>query len=142
MSLDRKLAEEIMAAVLAELQAADFVNYPSKIQNSIGFLAKLARTLWAENGDAALALLEAGEAVELIVTDLTMPGINGVALIHAAQQRNQRLPAILLTGYAGDTANLTIGQRISGPVILLRKPISGSQLADHAALMLEAASRF
>jgi PAS domain S-box-containing protein len=96
----------------------------------------------AENGDAALALLEAGEAVELIVTDLTMPGINGVALIHAAQKRNQRLPAILLTGYAGDTANLTIGQRISGPVILLRKPISGSQLADHAALMLEAASRF
>jgi signal transduction histidine kinase len=96
----------------------------------------------AENGDAALALLEAGEAVELIVTDLTMPGINGVALIHAAQQRNQRLPAILLTGYAGDTANLTIGQRISGPVILLRKPISGAQLAEHATLMLEAASRF
>jgi PAS domain S-box-containing protein len=96
----------------------------------------------AENGAAALALLEAGEAVELIVTDLTMPGIDGVALIHAAQKRNQRLPAILLTGYAGDTANLTIGQRISGPVILLRKPISGAQLADHAALMLEAATRF
>jgi len=96
----------------------------------------------AENGDAALALLEAGEAVELIVTDLTMPGIDGVALIHAAQKRNQRLPAILLTGYAGDTANLTMGQRISGPVILLRKPISGAQLADHAALMLEAATRF
>ena len=96
----------------------------------------------AENGAAALALLEAGEPVELIVTDLTMPGINGIALIHAAQKRNQRLPAILLTGYAGDTANLAIGQRISGPVILLRKPISGAQLADHAALMLEAATRF
>jgi PAS domain S-box-containing protein len=96
----------------------------------------------AENGAAALALLEAGEAVELIVTDLTMPGIDGVSLIQAAQSGNQRLPAILLTGYAGDTANLTIGQRISGPVILLRKPISGAQLADHAALMLEAATRF
>jgi CheY-like chemotaxis protein len=96
----------------------------------------------AENGAAALALLEAGEAVELIVTDLTMPGIDGVALIQAAQLGNQRLPAILLTGYAGDTANLTLGQRISGPVILLRKPISGAQLADHAALMLEAATRF
>jgi hypothetical protein len=37
---------------------------------------------------------------------------------------------------------LTIGQRINGPVILLRKPISGAQLADHAVLMLEAATRF
>ena len=96
----------------------------------------------AENGAVALALLAAGEAVELIVTDLTMPGIDGVAVIQAAQLGNQRLPAILLTGYAGDSANLTIGQRISGPIILLRKPISGAQLADHAALMLEAASRF
>jgi PAS domain S-box-containing protein len=96
----------------------------------------------AENGAAALALLETGDPVDLLVTDFAMPGIDGVALIHAAQKRNQRLPAILLTGYAGDTAALTMGQRISGPVILLRKPISGAQLADHAMLMLEAATRF
>jgi CheY-like chemotaxis protein len=96
----------------------------------------------AESGIAALTLLEAGESVDVIVTDLSMPGIDGVAVICAAQQRNQRLPAILLTGYAGDPATLTIGQRINGPVILLRKPISGGQLADHAMLMLEAATRF
>jgi PAS domain S-box-containing protein len=96
----------------------------------------------AENGGAALALLETGAPVELIVTDLAMPGIDGVALIHAAQERNGRLPAILLTGYAGDTAILTIGRRIIGPMIMLRKPISGAQLADHAVLMLEAAARF
>ena len=60
----------------------------------------------AENGAAALALLETGATVELIVTDLAMPGIDGVALIHAAQERNRRLPAILLTGYAGDTRDL------------------------------------
>jgi len=96
----------------------------------------------AENAAVALALLETGAPVELLVTDLAMPGIDGVALIHAAQKRNRRLPAILLTGYAGDTATLTIGRRIIGPMIMLRKPISGAQLADHAVLMLEAATRF
>jgi len=96
----------------------------------------------AENAAVALTLLETGAPVELLVTDLAMPGIDGVALIHAAQKRNRRLPAILLTGYAGDTATLTIGRRIIGPMIMLRKPISGAQLADHAVLMLEAATRF
>ena len=52
----------------------------------------------AEGGRRALALLDAGCPVDLIISDLSMPGMDGVSLIRAAQLRKPRLPAILLTG--------------------------------------------
>ncbi len=39
----------------------------------------------AEGGRRALALLDAGCLVDLIITDLSMPGMDGVSLIRAAQ---------------------------------------------------------
>ena len=65
--------------------------------------------LAAASGSEALALLTAGEAVDAVVTDLSMPGIDGLALIRAVQLRRPGLPALLLTGYAGDSAALAVG---------------------------------
>ena len=92
----------------------------------------------ADSGEAALALLDAGRAIDLIVTDLSMPGMNGVLLLHAAHVRRPRLPAILLTGYTSDAAGLAVGGAISGSFSLLRKPVSGAQLTDRVATLLEA----
>jgi CheY-like chemotaxis protein len=85
----------------------------------------------------ALAAIEAGEHVDLLVSDLSMPGMDGLTLIRAAQEKRMELPAILLTGYAGDAATLALGDAASGSIYLLRKPITGSELADRAAMMLE-----
>jgi len=68
----------------------------------------LARQGWqvlaAESGEAALALLDAGrpDALAAIVTDMVMPGIDGIALVRAVRERlgNPGLPAILVSGYA------------------------------------------
>ncbi len=91
----------------------------------------------APGGELALAAIEAGEHVDLLVSDLSMPGMDGLALIRAAQQKRKELPAILLTGYAGDAATLAIGDVASGSICLLRKPITGPELLDRAAMMLE-----
>ena len=56
----------------------------------------------AHSGDEALALLSAGERVDALLTDLSMPEMDGLALIRAAQAQRPKLPAVLLTGYAGD----------------------------------------
>jgi CheY-like chemotaxis protein len=85
-------------------------------------------------------LLDAGEPVDLLVSDLAMPGMDGLTLIRAAQSRRPALPAILLTGYAGAAASLAIGDTLRGTFSLLRKPISGSQLVDQVATLLEAAT--
>jgi CheY-like chemotaxis protein len=95
----------------------------------------------AADGQAALDLLHGGRCFDMLVTDLAMPGLDGVGLIKEAQRRHPRLPAILVTGFAGDAATLAVGGAVSGRFVLMRKPVTGSELADQAASMLEAAAR-
>jgi signal transduction histidine kinase len=90
----------------------------------------------APGGAEALAMLEAGEAVDLLLTDLSMPGMGGVALIEAAQARRPSLPAILLTGYAGDGASLAVSGALSGAYSLLRKPVEGAVLIERIEALL------
>ena len=93
------------------------------------------------SGAAALALLDAGERVDALVSDLSMPGMDGVALIRAAQERRPDMPAVLLTGYAGDVTAFAVGKSFTGPFSLLRKPISGMLLADGVAMLLATTRR-
>jgi DNA-binding response OmpR family regulator len=44
---------------------------------------------------------------------------------------------VLLTGYAGDGAALAVGGALSGAFSLLRKPVSGVQLVERIAALLE-----
>jgi CheY-like chemotaxis protein len=92
----------------------------------------------AGDGTAALALLDRSGPMHMLVSDLAMPGMDGVALIREAQRRRPGLPAILLTGYAGDAARLAVGEAVGGAFTLLRKPVTGAQLADHVAAVLDA----
>jgi CheY-like chemotaxis protein len=78
--------------------------------------------------------------VDVLVTDLAMPGMDGVALIREAQRRRRGLPAILITGYAGDAATLAVGQAVgAGTFTLVRKPVTGAELADRVAALLAGA---
>ena len=90
----------------------------------------------ADRGEMALGLLDAGERVDVLVSDLTMPGMNGVHLINQAHARRPNLPAILLTGYAGDAAELAVGEAIRGQFSLMRKPTSSTELADRIESLL------
>jgi len=100
--------------------------------------AACMRVTVAVDGTEALALLDLGTAVDFLVTDLSMPGMSGADLIREAQVRRPGLPAVLLTGYAGDGAALAVQGAISGAFSLLRKPIQGAHLADRIAAILEA----
>jgi CheY-like chemotaxis protein len=64
-----------------------------------------------------------------------MPGMSGIEAIKAAQARRPGLPAILLSGYAGDAAALPSG---GASFALLRKPATMAQLADVIALLMGA----
>lgn len=90
----------------------------------------------AEDGAAALAVLDTAVPIDLLLTDLSMPGVDGVALIHAAQRRRPGLPAILLTGFAANAADLT-PSAFNGGFSLLRKPVTERALADSIQMLLE-----
>jgi signal transduction histidine kinase/ActR/RegA family two-component response regulator len=87
-------------------------------------------------GAAAMEQIDSAQRIDIIVSDLTMPAMDGVTLIRAAQERRPGLPAILLTGYAGDGAALAIGGAMSGAFSLLRKPVSGMQLLERIAALM------
>ncbi len=55
--------------------------------------------------DEALILLQAGEPVDLLFTDVVMPGaLDGVALARAARAIRPDLPVVLTTGYSEEVA--------------------------------------
>jgi FixJ family two-component response regulator len=64
--------------------------------------------------------------------------MSGVALLDAVHVQGPRLPAILLTGLAGNAAILAVNGAISGSFSLLRKPVSGPQLTARIETLLEA----
>ena len=84
----------------------------------------------ALSGAEALALLRSGEPANVLVTDLKMPGIDGLQLIQQAQTLRSSLHAILLTGYAGDIASSAVSNAVAGSFSLLRKPITRSDLVE------------
>lgn len=72
--------------------------------NVLSALRRLLRpggyeVLTADSGEAALALLESRQ-VDLIVSDMRMPGMNGAELLAEARKRWPATMRILLTGYA------------------------------------------
>ena len=93
----------------------------------------------ADSPSTALALLDAGEPVDLIVSDLSMPGMDGIGLIREAQRRRPELPAILLTGFATNAAEIAVGGAISGAFSLLRKPVEGALLVERVSAILKGA---
>ncbi len=56
----------------------------------------------AGSGDEALALLEDGVAIDLLLTDVSMPGgVDGLELAHRAQASQTDLPIVFMTGLSG-----------------------------------------
>ncbi len=95
--------------------------------------------LRASGADAALAMLDAGATVDVLLTDYAMPGTDGLTLIEQARRRRPGLPAVLLTGNAGGQveAKLSVGGVAGGVFSLLRKPVGADLLAERIRLLLE-----
>ena len=60
------------------------------------------RVLAAPDGQEALALLQRSETIDVLFSDIVMPGgVNGIELARAARALRPGLPVLLATGYAG-----------------------------------------
>jgi CheY-like chemotaxis protein len=94
------------------------------------------RVAQAGDGLEALAQLDGGAAVDLLISDFAMPGMNGLTLIQEARRRRPDLPVLLLTGYADAGVRLALEDAEAGSTALLRKPASGTALAERAAALL------
>jgi nitrogen-specific signal transduction histidine kinase/CheY-like chemotaxis protein len=92
-------------------------------------------------GAAALALLASGDRVDLIIADLSMPGMDGLTLIRKAIDIRKGLPAILLTGNVAENLLVRMKRSGQGAVALCRKPIGGGELAAKVWTLIESAAK-
>jgi two-component system, chemotaxis family, chemotaxis protein CheY len=88
------------------------------------------RVLGATSPQAALAFAEAEASLDVMVTDLSMPHLDGIELTRRVQaiERYKNLPVILLTAYGSDEVHES-GLR-QGVGLTLDKPIELSKLID------------
>ena len=86
------------------------------------------RVLAAGDGAAALRLLDERREVDLLLTDVGMPGgVNGRQLAEAARQRHPGLKVLFTTGYAGNA--IVHDGRLDRGVALITKPFTYTALA-------------
>ena len=85
-------------------------------------------TLAAVNADAALAVINSAQTIDLLFTDMIMPGsMNGRQLSDAALRRRPSLKVLFTSGYTENTV-IHYG-RLDAGVLLLAKPYRKSDLA-------------
>src|SRR2546430_2670420 len=86
------------------------------------------RTRLAENGREALAAIDDGAGIDLLLTDVILSGtLTGKQVADAAQQRRPDLKVLFMSGY---TENAIVHHgRLDPGVLLLSKPFRATDLA-------------
>ncbi|MBA3347477.1 MAG: response regulator [Actinobacteria bacterium] len=88
----------------------------------------------ASDAQSALALLE-DDAVDLVVSDVVMPGLSGVELLNELRDRCPDLPVLLMTGGSPEPERTSRALELGASGIVY-KPFSHADLthAVHTAL--------
>ncbi len=91
----------------------------------------------AADGDAALRLLREPDAhYDLLISDLNMPGMDGLTLIREAQRIDAALSTIVITGYSTESSAIeALNLGVAG---YLTKPFGTTQVLAAAAKALGA----
>jgi PAS domain S-box-containing protein len=93
--------------------------------------------LEATNGPSAMRLIESDRRIDLLITDVGLPGgMNGRQVADAARVRRPNLKVLFITGYAENTA-IKNGHLEPGMAVLA-KPFAMSTLGNKIRGMLEA----
>ena len=95
----------------------------------------------AQNGVEALEILTTGAEVltkktfDLVITDLVLPGVHGVNLIHQIRARWPEMPIIVTSGYLSDGPGKVI---LEGFAEFIQKPIDPAALIAAVRRLLPA----
>lgn len=93
--------------------------------------------LSAENGEAALEILAREEKIDLMISDVVMPTMDGPTTVRAARKDRPDLPILFISGYAEEQLRKSID---IPNVSFLAKPFSVQQLAETVREVLTGAN--
>ena len=94
------------------------------------------RAIEAVDGPSGLKILHSRRRIDLLVTDIGLPGLNGRQLADAARERRPDLKILFMTGYA---ENATIANGFLDPgMSMMTKPFAIDALATRIRNIIEA----
>ncbi len=129
--LGRALDRPGHETILVVEDRADVAEMARLILEDLGY-----KVLHASSGSDALAVLRNGEAIDLLFSDVIMPGeINGVELAREAMRRIPRLRVLLTTGYA--EASVERNEAGGSEFDVLHKPYGRADLARKVRVILD-----
>ncbi len=79
----------------------------------------------AESGEKALRILES-EEVDMVISDVQMPGMDGIALMERALQMRGDLPFLMITGFASVRSAVTAMKK--GAYNYISKPFNNDEI--------------
>ncbi|MCA6124401.1 PAS domain S-box protein [Bradyrhizobium sp. WSM 1704] len=113
---------DVMETILIVEDDADLRIYMVDLLRELNY-----RVLWAPSAQAAMMILQENQPIDLMITDVVMPGIDGRELGRRAAQIRSGLKILYMTGYS---RNAIVHQgRLDKDVDLLEKPVSQARLA-------------
>jgi len=134
----KKISRCVVALVLSLFAAANGAQAqePTVRKIATSLVGSLGYTvLEAENGPAAMAILRNSPGVDLLFSDVVMPGgMSGVDLVREARSARPGLKALLASGY---TENALIQQGRQEDLRLIVKPYRKSELARQLRAVLD-----
>jgi len=93
------------------------------------------RVLVAANGDEAVRIAQRHDGrIDLIVTDVLMPGLTGPQTVERLRATQGSLAALFISGYTADTIPRNV---VGGDAAFLQKPFTPSALAAKLRSMLD-----
>jgi PAS domain S-box-containing protein len=125
------VGSEDSETILVVEDDADLRSYITEVLQDLGY-----RVLPVSDAEAALRLAQnRQQRLDLLLTDIIMPNINGRELAHEMQAVRPDLPVIFMTGYS---RNAVVHQgRLDEGVDLLQKPVSQTELASRVRTALD-----
>ncbi len=94
------------------------------------------QVLEAADGSSALALArKVNGAIDLLVTDIKMPGMDGLALAQALKELRPEIPVVYMSGYSEEAASQALDRPAEGS-IFIGKPFLPKALVDAVRLLL------
>ncbi len=85
------------------------------------------KVLTATNGEEALEIIDRGEEIALLISDVVMPLMDGPTMVRAARKTRPELPILFMSGYAEEQLRKSID---IANVAFLPKPFSVQELAE------------
>ena len=134
---DRPAAENIDCAGAAHRGKTLLVEDQTEVRSQIAdALNERGYTVMeAGDGNAGLKILESGEPLDLLITDVGLPGLSGLQLAEAARASRPNLPILLITGYVGKSLE-TSRPAGAAEMGVLRKPFTLDELAARVQALL------